>query len=283
MNNKTRNYYGLVSSLPNLSTEDTTMPEGGNLATRFADFMHPDDLFLLKLVYMPADHTNLLNKLYKNQQPFNQNGNFTPQELDTIIAGKWMPYPYIDDFFTHWWQHHGKAETYANSEMEITAGYYRYLLNSNNVFLQKWSRFMLELTNFSLLQYKIHGLPDMKNHLIAREEVAYLVGKYSALAEQEALIPTTQTAEIWNTENPMEREKMIDDLKWQFIETEQFFYFFGIEKVIGYALQQQIAIRWHQIHHATKAPLATTVPTNNLAELVNQLVSPIYQQPAPAL
>ncbi|OWY25652.1 DUF2764 domain-containing protein [Sphingobacteriales bacterium UPWRP_1] len=283
MSSPTRNYYGLISSLPNLLAEGGIMPEDGNLATRFADFMHPADVALLQLAYMPADHANLLNILYNRQQPYHNLGNFTPQQLNTLIAQKWLPYPYLDSFFTQWWQHYGKTEPYAHAEIELTGRYHRFLLACENPFLQKWSRFMLELTNFSLLQYAAHGLPKLQNHLVAKEEVAYLAGKYSALSELEALIPVTQTAEIWNTENPMEREKLLDDLKWQFIETEQFFYFFGIEKVIGYALQQQIALRWYRLRNPGNALSTTALPNNPLAALVTQLISPIYQQPASTL
>lgn len=225
----------------------------------------------------------LLKQLYNRQQPYNHSGNYTPQELHTIIALKWLPNPYLDDFFTQWWQHYGKTESYAQAETALAGYYHRFLLTCENPFLQKWSRFVLELTNFSLLQYTTHGLPDMQNHLVAKEEVAYLTGKYNALSEQEALIPVTQTADIWNTENPMEREKMLDDLKWQFIENEQFFYFFGIEKVIGYALQQQIALRWYHLRNSGYTASAANLPSKNLAALVSQLISSIYQQPASTL
>ena len=283
MSSQTRNYYGLVSSLPNLMADGSILPDEGNLATQYADFMHPNDLALLKLAYMPADHANLLNQLYNRQQPYNHSGNYTPQELHTIIALKWLPNPYLDDFFTQWWQHYGKTESYAQAETALAGYYHSFLLTCENPFLQKWSRFVLELTNFSLLQYTTHGLPDMQNHLVAKEEVAYLTGKYNALSEQEALIPVTQTADIWNTENPMEREKMLDDLKWQFIENEQFFYFFGIEKVIGYALQQQIALRWYHLRNSGYTASAANLPSKNLAALVSQLISSIYQQPASTL
>ncbi|QQS29568.1 MAG: DUF2764 family protein [Sphingobacteriales bacterium] len=280
MNSEARTYHGIVSSLPNISLDGNTPTDEQNLATRYADFIHPTDLWLLQLAYMPADHANLLNKLYSRKLPFNQNANFSPQQLETIIAGKWLPYPYLNDFFTHWWQHHGKAETYADSEIELTHGFYRFLLNCGNVFLQKWSRYVLELNNFSLMQYKAHGLPNMRDQLVAQDEVAYLVGKYQAMSEQEALIPVTQTAEIWNTENPMEREKMLDTLKWQFIETEQFFYFFGIEKIIGYALQQQISHRWYRLNQLQNLPSSGLLLKNILSDLVAQLIQPIHQTQA---
>lgn len=278
MINEPRTYYGIVSSLPNLSLEGTNAPEPQNLATQLADFMHPDDLNLLQLVYMPADHSNLLNKLYDNGKPFIPNGNFSPQDIERIASGKLMPYPYIDDFFTHWWQHHGKAEPFAETEKNLTAAYYLFMLGCGHTFTERWSRFMLELNNFSLMQYKQRGLPNLRSELLAKDEVAYLVGKYQAMSEQEALIPVAQTAEIWTQENPLEREKMLDTLKWKFLETEPFFYYFGIEKIIAHALQQQIAYRWSLLN---KAGIQETKAPSNLANLLGSIIQK-HQQTATA-
>ncbi len=246
--NSPNQYEGIVSSLPNLSMESSDILPSLNLANQYADFIAPEDLYLLRLVYMPTDHANLLNYLYQLQQDHLPNGNFTQTQITQIATGKLTPYPYIDEFFINHWHHNGSSHAYVETETELNNYYYSFLLTCGNPFVEKWARFTLELHNYSLLQYKTHGLPDLSAQLVAKNEVAYLVGKYQANAEQESLIPLAQVIEIWTHENPLVREKMLDTVKWQFLQTEQFFYYFTIEHIIAHALQRQIASRWAMLN-----------------------------------
>ncbi|HRI28117.1 MAG TPA: DUF2764 family protein [Chitinophagales bacterium] len=249
-------YAGIVSSLPNISLDTTEELLPTNLANHFADFIDPHDLYLLRLVYMPIDHANLLNTLYQTQQPFLPDGNFSASQIKQIAAGKLTPYPYIEEFILQHWQHHASAQPYALTEIQLTQDYFFFLLQYPNTFLQKWAKFTLELRNFSLMQYVPHGLPDLSEHLVAPEYTAYLTGKYRAKAEQESLVPLAQLTEIWTHENPLHREKLLDTLIWQFLQSESFFYYFSIERIIAHAFQRQLANRWaHLNRQSAKPPL----------------------------
>jgi hypothetical protein len=245
-----RNYYYLVAGLPDL------LPDEGKLRDGFADLradimsnLHPDDEKILKILFLKFDNKNLLNLLTKNNKPFDPQGNFSLDFLETEIKEPEKILPYLRNFIINF-----KSEnpSYPESgwENELENYFYGYLLSVKNRFLREWFALELNIGNIiTALNCRQHNLP-CEHELIGNNFVVSAILRSNArdfgltqdYPEIEFLLNT------WENNNMLEREKTIDLMKWQWIDDQTFFHYFTIEKILGFMLQLSIVERWMSLN-----------------------------------
>ena len=248
-------YYYLISSLPELDTEQTKLP------FQLADFKHelennlyPEDYQLANYIFLAYDNQNLINLLQGKDASFEEKGLFSreylEEELKTQeIAPFEAPHTFEEYIRSFVVSYKNDFSLYQGMRWEdqLTNYYYDFVRRtSGNEFLCNWFDFNMNLTNM------VSGF-NARNHSIALENV--LVGDNdvtTAITATKARdFGVSQEYEYINTlvnaydnENLYNREKQIDVLRWKRLEHLTDLNFFSVEAVLVYLLKMQILDRW---------------------------------------
>ena len=124
--------------------------------------------------------------------------------------------------------------------------YYEYAMSCKNKFISAWFEFNLNLNNilaaFAARKYK----QDVSNVIVGHTEVCEQLRISNArdFGLSEKLDYFESLLHIAEIEDLVEREKKIDQLKWNWLEKESFFHYFTIERVFVFLLQLEMIERW---------------------------------------
>ncbi len=252
-----RNYYYLVAGLPDIVLEQ------GKLSVSLADFrnelrahLHPDDYRLLQLLFLPADNRNVLTLLQKKNSAFDPAGNYTADELEEEIREPQQLPAYLRTFIGHF-----KSNVAINPGMswedQLAGLFYDELLDSENEFLRAWFGFDRNLRNiltgFNARRFKLQA----GNLLVGNDSVTLAIQKSNArdfgLSTEFPYVD--KLIQISENPNPLEREKAIDHLKWNYIDELNTFNYFSIEVILGFVIRLAMVERWLSLDRKTGADL----------------------------
>lgn len=245
-------YYYLITGLPALSLEDN------KLTYSVADFkkeLYPSlsakDKKIVDLFYLRYDNANLLKLLKDKEAVIDPRGLYTAEELVELIEqvkagdapGKDMP-PYLSAFVSYCF--HSSSEDGTLQENRLAALYYAYAMRCANRFVASWFAFNLTLNNalvaLTARKYKMEVAPlivgDMEMCEAFRTSNARDFGLGTEFDKMETLLKMAETG------NLVEREKRLDQMRWEWIEEETFFDYFTIERLFAFLLQLDMIERW---------------------------------------
>ncbi len=149
-----RNYYCLISGLPELKWDDRK-PSLGIVSFRemLIPEIHPSDMRLVSMLYLPYDHSNILNRLYKKDVAFDLRGNYDSAQIDRLCTHlvyddgeKIETEKYIDSFLNLFFEADEKPSR-VQAEKELTTGWLELIRKSGNKFLAYYSDFELLTRN----------------------------------------------------------------------------------------------------------------------------------------
>lgn len=245
-------YYYLVAGLPDISLED------GNLSYTVDSFkseIYPDlsdkDKNIIDLFYLKFDNDNLLHLLKDKEYVVKRNGNFSSDELlsliDTIKDGD-IPdrkYPSYFSKFISEYLALAPEDAYRASDM-LTSDYYSYAMRTKNSFVSAWFEFNLNLNNIqsaiSARKYKI----DVASTIVGDTDVCEMLRTSNArdFGLGDTLPYLENIQRISEIDDLLEREKKVDQLKWNWMEDESFFNYFTVERLFVFLLQLEMIERW---------------------------------------
>ena len=245
-------YYYLVAGLPDISLED------GNLSYTVDSFkseIYPDlsdkDKNIIDLFYLKFDNDNLLHLLKDKEYVVKRNGNFSSDELlsliDTIKDGD-IPdrkYPSYFSKFISEYLALAPEDAYRASDM-LTSDYYSYAMRTKNNFVSAWFEFNLNLNNIqsaiSARKYKI----DVASTIVGDTDVCEMLRTSNArdFGLGDTLPYLENIQRISEIDDLLEREKKVDLLKWNWMEDESFFNYFTVERLFVFLLQLEMIERW---------------------------------------
>lgn len=246
------NYYCLVAGLPDISLED------GKLNYNVANFkseLYPElsdkDKKLIDLFYLQYDNKDLLKLLKNKDAKVEERGIFPSVELLQLIdavrddESQDRKYPfYFYDFISQYLALPTENLYYAEDLM--ASMYYEYAMSCKNKFISAWFEFNLNLNNilaaFAARKYK----QDVSSVIVGHTEVCEQLRTSNArdFGLSEKLDYFESLLHIAEIEDLVEREKKIDQLKWNWLEKESFFHYFTIERVFVFLLQLEMIERW---------------------------------------
>lgn len=250
------NYYALVAGLPDILLEDKKIVHSSaELRESLREEVQPADFKLVELLYMPFDHQNLLNLLFKKEEEWEPRGNFSRDHMEQFqdrknyeVADTENLPVYFADFLEAF---HGEEsfENYYAAEQELTHAYYRFLAENPNAFIQEVARYQSVLGNVMVaLNGRKHEVP-YDNNLVGDDEITAALkksrtrdfGLSNEVSDIEHLI------QIFETDNLLDRELKLDHHKWEFLDEITFFNYFTIEKVLAFVLKLFIVERWMEL------------------------------------
>ena len=246
------NYYCLVASLPDISLEDSKLNYD---IANFRSNLYPDlsdkDKELIDLFYLQYDNKTLLELLKNKDAKITNRGTFSSEELLQLIdsvrddESQDKKYPfYFYDFISQYLAL--PVENLYYAEDMRASMYYEYAMACKNQFISAWFEFNLNLNNilaaFAARKYN----QDVANVIVGHTEVCEQLRTSNArdFGLSEKLDYFESLLHIAEIEDLVEREKKIDLLKWNWLETESFFHYFSIERVFVFLLQLEMIERW---------------------------------------
>ena len=246
-------YYYLVAGLPELTLED------GKLSYTVADFkaeLYPDlsdeDRRLIDLFYLKFDNANVLKLLKDKDAAIDSRGNYSAEELAEFIsslkdgdevADAVFP-SYLSTFISEYFN--SPAEDDFLHEDRLAALYYAYAMKCRNKFVSSWFAFNLTMNNVLVALTARKFKMDIAPLIVGDTEVCEALRTSGArdfglTGEVDFL---DQLVKISETEELVEREKKIDQLRWNWMEEATFFNYFTVERLFVFLLQLEMIERW---------------------------------------
>ena len=246
-------YYYLVAGLPELTLEDS------KLSYTVADFkaeLYPDlsdeDRRLIDLFYLKLDNANVLKLLKDKDAAIDSRGNYSAEELAEFIsslkdgdevADAVFP-SYLSTFISEYFN--TPAEDDFLHEDRLAALYYAYAMKCRNKFMSSWFAFNLTMNNVLVALTARKFKMDIAPLIVGDTEVCEALRTSGArdfglTGEVDFL---DQLVKISETEELVEREKKIDQLRWNWMEEATFFNYFTVERLFVFLLQLEMIERW---------------------------------------
>lgn len=245
-------YYYLVAGLPDISLED------GKLSYTISDFraesygdLSAKDQALIDLFYLKYDHADLLSLLKDKDAVTQGKGNFSSEDLLQLIASvkegekpdaKFPSYLY--DFIAQYLAL--PADELYKAENLLASAYYAYAMKSKNPFIASWFEFNLNINNilaaFAVRKYKM----NVAEVIVGDTDVCEMLRTSNArdFGLSETLDYFEPLQRLVETDDLVEREKKVDQLKWKWLEDASFFHYFTIERLFVFLLQLEMIERW---------------------------------------
>nr|WP_320916871.1 DUF2764 family protein [Bacteroides intestinalis] len=246
-------YYYLVAGLPELTLEDS------KLSYTVADFkaeLYPnlsdEDKKLIDLFYLKFDNANVLKLLKDKDAAIDLRGNYSAEELVEFIsslkegdeiADAVFP-SYLSTFIFEYFN--ATAEDDFLYEDRLAALYYEYAMKCKNKFVSSWFAFNLTMNNILVALTARKFKMDIAPLIVGDTEVCEALRTSGArdfglTGEVDFL---DQLVKISETEELVEREKKIDQLRWNWMEEATFFNYFTVERLFVFLLQLEMIERW---------------------------------------
>ena len=245
-------YYYLVAGLPDISLED------GKLSYTISDFraesygdLSAKDQALIDLFYLKYDHADLLSLLKDKDAVTQGKGNFSSEDLLQLIASvkegekpdaKFPSYLY--DFIAQYLAL--PADELYKAENLLASAYYAYAMKSKNPFIASWFEFNLNINNilaaFAARKYKM----NVAEVIVGDTDVCEMLRTSNArdFGLSETLDYFEPLQRLVDTDDLVEREKKVDQLKWKWLEDASFFHYFTVERLFVFLLQLEMIERW---------------------------------------
>lgn len=245
-------YYYLVAGLPDISLED------GKLSYTISDFraesygdLSAKDQALMDLFYLKYDHADLLSLLKDKDAVTQGKGNFSSEDLLQLIASvkegekpdaKFPSYLY--DFIAQYLAL--PADELYKAENLLASAYYAYAMKSKNPFIASWFEFNLNINNilsaFAARKYKM----NVAEVIVGDTDVCEMLRTSNArdFGLSETLDYFEPLQRLVETDDLVEREKKVDQLKWKWLEDASFFHYFTVERLFVFLLQLEMIERW---------------------------------------
>ena len=248
------NYYCLIAGLPEIDFSDShpgySMDE---LVEQLHESLTPWDARLMaNFFFLQRDCKNLVGYLKDPEAELMYQGAYTREQYkDLVKSAEEMNfnvhrYPSFLSIFAREWSFNKDKKGYF-PEDEILYLFYKYAIdNCSNKFVREWYQMNMDINNIltAILARKygwniadyIKGEGEVQEKL--REENTPDFGLSREMDYMKELI------QIADQDDPVKKEKMIDALKWLWLDDNTFFEPFGIESVFAYMCKLEMQYRW---------------------------------------
>ena len=248
------NYYCLIAGLPDIELADTQpgMPMEDFIEQMNDTLDYWDAKMMANYFFLLRDCQNLITFLKDPEAELKYEGAMNKEQFTDLVKSATEMnfnvhrYPQFMSIFAREWAFNKDKKGYY-PEDEILYLFYEYAINTcKNEFVREWYQMNMNINNVltALLARKygwnisdyIKGEGDVQDKL--REENS---ADFDLSRDLDYLKELIQIAE---QEDPVKKEKMIDALKWIWLDENTFFNNFGIEAVFAYLCKLKIQYRW---------------------------------------
>ncbi len=249
------NYYCLIAGLPDIHLDDHKLPY---TVSSFRDEVYEQlsgkDQKTIDLFFLRYDNQNLLAYLKDKDAKLDERGSLTADDFEVMVkqakeGDKLVGVaPYFETFLTRYFEEKTAEENLLVEDL-LSALYFDYALKSSNDFAAKWFEFSLNLNNMLIASSaRKHGFSP-EPFIIGGGDVAKALKTSSArdwgLGGELEYVETVQR--IAEETEIQEKERKIDQLKWDWLEENTFFHYFSVERIISFLLRLEVIERWQKL------------------------------------
>ena len=250
-------YYYLVTGLPELSLEDNKLNYTvGDFKTEFYPQLSKEDQALVDLYYLKFDNANLLKLRKDREAAIDSRGNYTAEQFvavfkqfdeEGVITSPGSLPSYIIKFTQAYLTQQETGVTADVLVEDWLAGlYYEYAMQCKNDFVSSWFEFNLNVNNVLVaLAARKYRMP-IASLIVGDTDICQALKTSNArdFGLTTELDYFDQLLKISETDDLVDREKRLDQLRWKWMEDKTFFDYFSIERLYVFLLQLEIIERW---------------------------------------
>ncbi|WP_297272807.1 DUF2764 family protein [uncultured Bacteroides sp.] len=248
------NYYYLVTGLPDLTLDDSKLTYStADFKTEFYPRLSAKDKKLFDLFYLQYDNVNVLKLLKDKEAAIDTRGLYSAEELLDLLAqlkeknevSKSLYPAYLITFISGYYNNSGE-EDFSLAENRLAGLYYEYAMRCDNRFVAQWYEFNLTVNNILVAltarKYKL----EIASVIVGDTEVCQALRTsntrdFGLSGEVDYM---DQLMKISETEELLEREKKIDQMRWTWMENATFFNYFSVERLFVFLVQLEMIERW---------------------------------------
>jgi hypothetical protein len=254
-------YYYFVTGLPNIGFEDGKVVYSPQSFLDDAKAkLSKRDLKLIEFMYLPQDLDNLLKLLYNKEEHSSTLGLIPQSAWQDLIAYlnpnpdnemrvKPPIYKQLPAFVLAYTKEFLLLETepeYIEWETRFLVSFYELALSHKNKYIKAWFTYNRDIQNILIaLTGRKYDYPFAK-YLIGTGETVDKLSRSTApdfgLGKQHYLFETL--SRIFEQYSIVDRERNVDALRWRWIDNQNFFEYFNIDRILGYFCKLKILDRW---------------------------------------
>ncbi|NLN35662.1 MAG: DUF2764 family protein [Candidatus Cloacimonetes bacterium] len=256
-----KQYYYFIAGLPSISMDDSKLVYN---PVQFRDEakaqLSEEDFKLIQVLHLPEDIANLLKTIYKKEQALNPEGlyskefweefiAFVKHSLDSINLETPSEYrslpPFVKETAAELLQMED-LPTFPLAEHRILSRLFSYCAHHSNRFIREWFELECNIRNIlAAINGRNHEL-DFAKYLIGEDDIVKnLTHSHAAdfgMGKEHPLFDSLQR--IWEQNNILYRERGYDVLRSKWIDDQNFFDFFNVDRLLGYYSKLRIINRW---------------------------------------
>ena len=250
------NYYCLMAGVPDISLQDLQDSQISlqQFREQTEEVITEKDSRLLYYFYLKKDCLNLVRMLKNPDAEINSFGNLSREQLeDLITSARTMNfnvhrYPSFMSIFAREYDYNKDKNGYFPEDV-ILFEFYKYAMECPNKFIASWYKLNLDLTNmltaFIARKYGwnvsdfIYGDNNV-NEMIRNNNTKDFDLKH----EYDYVVDIMK---IVDTDDPVDKERLIDAFKWNWLDEATFFDVFSIEAVFAYLCKLEMMERWEML------------------------------------
>lgn len=246
-------YYYLITGLPDISLDDNKHYYTSSSFKEYVyEFISDRDKKLLDLFYLKYDNANLLKLLKDKEAVIDDRGVFTSEELleyvslikngDKVTDIRFPSYMnvFLEDFFDE------NRNTELLLDDRLSSLYYMHCMKSSNKFIAKWFEFNLDINNLNIAIISRKHKLELNNYVLGENEVVESIRTSTA---RDFGISTMfdyydEVVKISEMQNLVDKERKLDEMKWNWIEEATLFDHFTVEQIFVFLIKIDIIERW---------------------------------------
>ena len=253
-------YYYFIAGLPDFSFDSMKLPfTVDEFRDMLNDELKSDDKKLLHKYFFKYDNDNLLSFLKDKNAALSPMGKLSREEIMDVVSNvkdelplknSKIP-PYFEDYIKRWLGEENTQERGQLWEDMLTSLYMDYGMEVKNSLMSGWFEFNLNIGNLlSSIYARKYGM-EVAKYIVGSNKPARMIrenanardfGISQELEYFDTLLQISEETDIY------ERERKIDQLRWDWLDENTVFDYFNIEYIFAYLCKLQILERWVRLN-----------------------------------
>ena len=246
------NYYCMMAGAPDLEMDvkhtEYTLPE---FKEQCEEALTYADKKLLFYYYLRYDCVNIVKLLRDPDAELEELGNYTPAQYKDLITSACEMnfnvhrYPSFLSEFVRNYSYNKDVEGFFPEDV-MMGKYLEYASKCPNEMMAKWYKLIRDINNILTAMIARKNGWDVTNYIQGDTEVNEMIRNNSSrdfdLSTEYDYVKDLM--KIVDEEDPVQKERYIDALKWVWLDEQTFFNPFSIEAVFAYLCKLEMLTRW---------------------------------------
>ncbi len=247
------NYYCLIAGLPDVSLADAKPKRSIlQLKEELEEVIDPADKKLLYYYFLRFDCENLARLLANPDAEIDPRGNLVREQYEDLMRSarelnfNVHRYPAFMSIFAREYAYNSGKDGWFGRDA-IMLAYYQYARSVPNKMMSRWYQLNLDIQNIlTALIARKQGW-QISNYVQGGGEVVETILEHANAHDFDLSSEFDYVKDLMrcaDTEDPVEKERQIDALRWNWLEEQTFLEPFDINALFSYIARTEMLERW---------------------------------------